>query len=124
MTEMEDRILLMNMIANAQVTERAVLRLCHELLSERGPLPIGEVGKIMGETTFIVGFSAILKMKYGGLKRLLLRNVQMVAIANDHPFNPYILLRDSLTAEENSLVEKGLFPPSAIARLRQVCIFM
>lgn len=54
-----------------QVTPPALLSLSTEILSERGPIPVGEVGKLLQEATSNGSLSSTLKERFGGLKRFL-----------------------------------------------------
>lgn len=45
--------------------------LCMDILYDRGSVPVGEIGKLVQELTGSVSLSAILKDRYGGLKKFL-----------------------------------------------------
>lgn len=45
--------------------------LSKDILVERGPLPVGEIGKMLQEITNITSLSTFLKEKFGGLKKFL-----------------------------------------------------
>jgi hypothetical protein len=53
------------------VTESALKSFSKDILLERGPLPVGEIGKMLQEMTGISTLSAYLKDKFGGLKKFL-----------------------------------------------------
>ncbi len=53
------------------MTESALKTLSKDILQERGPLPVGEIGKMLQEMTGISTLSAFLKDKFGGLKKFL-----------------------------------------------------
>jgi hypothetical protein len=55
----------------SQVSEATLQALSKDILVERGPLPVGEIGKMLQEITGISTLSAYLKDKYGGLKKFL-----------------------------------------------------
>jgi hypothetical protein len=54
-----------------QVTEGTLRSLSQDILQDRGPLPVGEIGKMLQEITGISTLSAYLKDKFGGLKKFL-----------------------------------------------------
>ena len=54
-----------------QVSEGTLRSLSQEILQDRGPLPVGEIGKTLQEITGISTLSAYLKDKFGGLKKFL-----------------------------------------------------
>jgi len=60
-----------NLILEGRVTETALLILTKDILSERGTLPVGEIGKMLQELTSLISLSAKLKEKFGGLKKFL-----------------------------------------------------
>jgi hypothetical protein len=53
------------------VSETTLQALSKDILNERGPLPVGEIGKMLQEITGISTLSAYLKDKFGGLKKFL-----------------------------------------------------
>lgn len=64
-------ILYTNLILENVLTESALLTLSCEILTDRGPLPVGEIGKMLSEITTFPHFTARLKEKFGGLKKFL-----------------------------------------------------
>jgi hypothetical protein len=63
-------ILYCNLIIESVVTESALINLSIEILADKGPLPVGEIGKILAELTSIPNLSVRLKEKFGGLKKV------------------------------------------------------
>lgn len=65
------------MLLDSELSEPALVSLCVEILTERGCLPVGEIGKLLQEATANGGLPSLLKERYGGLKvrlsELLLR---------------------------------------------------
>ena len=53
------------------MTETSLRVLCRDIIADRGPLPVGEVGKMLQEMTTMTALSATLKEKFGGLKKFL-----------------------------------------------------
>ena len=87
-----------------------MITFCIDLLLIRGPLPAGEVGKILSEASSVQNLSHRLREKYGGLKKFLERYPELFIFSNDHPFNPHILLRQTISAENLELIDRGIFP--------------
>jgi hypothetical protein len=109
-----------DMMLEKVVTDSALLTLCIEILTHRGPLPVGEIGKILAELTGIPNLSTKLKDKFGGLKRFLERFPDVVVFSNDHPFNPHALLRSALAPELLDLIDRGIFPVQLINKTKKV----
>ena len=59
------------LLLEVEVTEPALRTLAGEVLADRGPLPVGEIGKMLQEITANASLSTILKEKFGGLKKFL-----------------------------------------------------
>ena len=81
-----------NFLLENCVSESALLSVSIEILNTKGPLPVGEIGKVLAELTSISNLSVKLKEKFGGLKKFLEHFGDKFAISNDHPFNPHVLL--------------------------------
>jgi hypothetical protein len=64
-----------------------------------------------------------LKEKYGGLKKFLEGYPAIFVVSSDHPFNPNVLLRASLTPDQIELLEKGIFPHQLLMRAKKVRIY-
>jgi hypothetical protein len=88
------------------ITAQALLALISAILKERGPLPVGEVGKRLQEVTQNAQMSNHLKEMYGGLKKFM-ENQPMLILGCDHQFNPHTYLRDSLDKDELQKVSNG-----------------
>lgn len=104
----------------SSLSELALLSLSMEILAMKGPLPVGEIGKLLAETTSIANLSQKLKEIFGGLKKFLERFPNKFVISNDHPFNPNVLLRDSLSAEHLDLIDRGIFPHQLLIKSKKV----
>ena len=113
-------ILYCNMMLECMLSESALLSLSSEILAIRGPLPVGEIGKLLTEATTITNLSQKLKEKYGGLKKYLERFQNIFVISNDHPFNPNVLLRCSLSIEYLDLIDRGIFPHQLLLKVKKV----
>jgi hypothetical protein len=110
------QILYCNFVSDSVITESAILTFCTDLLLVRGPLPAGEVGKILSEASSVQNLSHRLREKYGGLKKLLERYPEIYIFSNDHPFNPHILLRHTISGENLELIDRGIFPIHLISK--------
>eukprot|EP00600_Ochromonadales_sp_CCMP1393_P014037 CAMPEP_0175013974 /NCGR_PEP_ID=MMETSP0005-20121125/10253_1 /TAXON_ID=420556 /ORGANISM="Ochromonas sp., Strain CCMP1393" /LENGTH=1164 /DNA_ID=CAMNT_0016270563 /DNA_START=54 /DNA_END=3544 /DNA_ORIENTATION=- len=108
-----------NLMIESIIARTAVLDLVLEILVQKGPLPIGEVGKALAELTCIAGLSLKLKETYGGLKKFLEEYKEIVIIGTDHPFNPHVVLRRSLSVENLRLVDSGVFPTHAVIKMKK-----
>lgn len=109
-----------NFMVESIISRVSLLDLVVEILEHKGPLPIGEVGKALAELTCIAGLSLRLKEKYGGLKKFLEEYSPTIIIGNDHPFNPHVVLRCSLSADQQSMVDRGQFPTQAVIKMKKV----
>ena len=112
-----DSIRYCNLLLEAQITESALRTLCIEILNDKGSLPVGEIGKMLQEAVSTSSMPALLKEKFGGLKKFLERYPDDFVMNSDHPFNPHVHLRQSLSFEEYASVLRGevLMKPSAAA---------
>lgn len=102
------------------VTESALIVVAMEILVVKGPLPVGEIGKVLAEMTSIPNLSHKLKDKFGGLKKFLEQYPKQFVISNDHPFNPNVLLRNSLSLEQRDMIDKGIIPHQLVAKAKKV----
>jgi hypothetical protein len=108
-----------NLMVEAVLSESALQNLATEILAVKGPLPVGEIGKILAELTSIGNLSQKLKEKFGGLKKFLEHFPTSFVIFNDHPFNPNVLLRRSLTTEQLDLIDRGIFPHQLLLKAKK-----
>eukprot|EP01038_Epipyxis_sp_PR26KG_P013999 gene13999-18775_t len=106
-----------DLILESIVTETSLLAITMEVLSDRGPLPIGEIGKILTELCSNPVLSHKLKESFGGLKKFVEKYAEFFVIYNDHPFNPHILLRATLTPQHIEMLERGVFPTQLFGKL-------
>ena len=94
--KMWERIKYCNLILESQISDSALNTLSKLVLSE-GPLPVGEIGKMLQEAcSAISNMSSILKERFGGLKKFIERFPEDFVLANDHPFNPNVYLKSLL----------------------------
>jgi len=95
------------LVVHNEFTTSGLVSLTESVLAEKGPLPVGEVGKMLQEATTNPHLSHILKEKYNGLKKFLEKFTDKFILSNDHPFNPHVYLRSCFNAEEQRLIETG-----------------
>jgi hypothetical protein len=88
-----DSIKYCSFLLEAEVTDSALFSLSKEILNDKGPLPVGEIGKLLQEFTANAGLSQTLKDQFGGLKRFLEKFPDDFLISTDHPFNPHVYLK-------------------------------
>lgn len=105
-----------NFIADCILSDSAIITFCIDLLLIRGPLPAGEVGKILSEASSLQNLSHRLRERYGGLKKFLEKFPELFIFSNDHPFNPHILLRQAISPENLELIERGIFPMQLLSK--------
>jgi hypothetical protein len=73
-----------NMLIEGQVTESGFRILFKDFLYERGALPVGEIGKMLQDSTGITTLSTSLKLKFGGLKKFLEKYPEEFVIGYKH----------------------------------------
>ena len=105
-----------NFIAESIISESAILTFCTDTLTFKGPLPAGELGKLLSEASSILNLSHKLREKFGGLKKFLERYPEIFVFSNDHPFNPHVLLRSTISQENLELIDRGIFPVHLISK--------
>lgn len=103
-------ILFVNFILFSIISESAILTATIESLAFKGPLPVGEVGKILTDISSMPQLSLHLKEKFGGLKKFLEKFPEVFIFSNDHPFNPHVLLRKCLGPEYQKMIYRGVIP--------------
>lgn len=75
------------------INERDLVQLVVMILKENdGVVTVGKMGSLMHSATNNHSLPAMLKTRYGGLKKLLRRHENIFALASDHPHNPHVML--------------------------------
>ena len=109
-----------NFIVTGVITNvSAIHQLVKQILFDKGPLPVGEIGKSLQELSSTASLSAIIKETFGGLKKVLEGLPDDFFIFTDHPFNPHVFLRKFLETEELAILSRGVIPSSFIGRLKK-----
>jgi len=99
-------------LLESEVTDSALRTLTKEILGDKGPLPVGEIGKLLQEATSNATLSTTLKDQFGGLKKFLEKYPDDFLISIDHPFNPHVYLKSVLTEEEVQQIMNGELTPA------------
>ena len=113
---LDSSLLYCSLLLESEVTAPALLALAREILKEKGPLPVGEIGKSLQESTSNPQIPSILKEKFGGLKKFLEVNKESFLISNDHPYNPKVYLIDTLTNSQIQDIMHGIAPRNTTAQ--------
>jgi hypothetical protein len=102
------RIRYCNLLLESQISESALRTLTFEILNDKGPLPVGEIGKMLQESaSSSSSMSSLLKEKFGGLKKFLELYPDDFLMSTDHPFNPHVYLRKSLKQGDLMAILRG-----------------
>jgi hypothetical protein len=80
------------------VTPYALSTLCEEILAARGPLPVGEIGKTLQDSLGNQRLSAMVKERFGGLKKFFEEAADVFFVGQDHVFNPRVCLQSQVPA--------------------------
>jgi len=104
---LQEELKFCSFLLEREITESALCTLSQVVLEEKGPMPVGEIGKMLQEATANPSLSAVLKESFGGLKKFLEHYPQVFLISQDHPFNPHVYLRNGFTAEEQQKIANG-----------------
>jgi len=82
------------LIMGSKITADAVANLIVHIVEQAGPHPIGEIGKLLQESTGNPNLSRVLKSQFRGLKKLIEGYPHMLKLGGDHSFNPHVYLAD------------------------------
>lgn len=93
--------------SESNINPSQLITLAESVLNEKGPLPVGEVGKMLQEATGNPQLSQILKERHNGLKKFLEKFSDKFIMSCDHPFNPHVYLRRSYSPDEQREIENG-----------------
>ena len=94
-------------VPSDNINPSQLISLAETVLNEKGPLPVGEVGKMLQEATGNPSLSQVLKERHNGLKKFLEKFSDKFIMSCDHPFNPHVYLRRSYSPDEQRLIENG-----------------
>ena len=93
----EDVLRHAELIMGSKITADAVANLIVHIIEQMGPLPIGEIGKLLQEFTGNQNLSRILKSQFRGLKKLIEGYPSSLIVGGDHNFNPHVYLAKTKT---------------------------
>lgn len=99
-----------NFIIKSVVTESAILTFCFDVLSMFGLLTADDLGKRLNDASKVPQVMVTLKEQVGGLKEFLKRYPDVFVFSYEHPYNPHVFLRMTLTTELQVEVENGILP--------------
>lgn len=98
------------------ISEDELVMLIRNVLRENeGAVTVGKMGSLMHASTNNHSLPAMLKAKYGGLKKLLRRHPNVFYIADDHPHNPRVYLRDIGDVKEPHAMSASFSSPHLLA---------
>jgi hypothetical protein len=103
-------VLYCNFIVKAIVSESAILTFCIDVLSMIGLMTADDLGKRLNEASKVPQLMVTLQEQVGGLKEFLKRYPDIFVFSFEHPYNPHVFLRISLTPELQLEVENGVLP--------------
>lgn len=89
------------LIIGSVVTPEALAKLIVSILENKGPLPVGEIGKQLQEITGNENLSVVLRANYRGLKKVVEGFHEIFSVGNEHPFNPLVHLHDTYVRIRN-----------------------
>jgi hypothetical protein len=90
-----------------EIDPNTLVNIAESILLEKGPLPVGEVGKMLQERTKNLQLSQMLKEKHNGLKKFLEKYADRFIMSSDHPFNPHVYLRRCFSPDKQRDIENG-----------------
>ena len=93
--EYECSLEIMQLILCSVPSVGGLARLITYILEQRGPLPVGEIGKQLLEFTCSDQLVKNIKQRYGGLKKMIELHENLFSLGIDHPFNPIVSLKDN-----------------------------
>ncbi|OQR88025.1 Major Facilitator Superfamily (MFS) [Thraustotheca clavata] len=99
------QVLVCDFLLQGHVTPHAVFTKTVDILNEKGPLPIGEIGKCLQDATANTALSVTLKEQFGGLKKFLEQYPCDFIISDDHPYNPKVYVQSHLLDENMAATE-------------------
>jgi hypothetical protein len=90
--ELEAFLEIMELILASVPSSGGLLRIIVYILEQRGPLPVGEIGKQLLELTRSDILVKNIKSKFTGLKKCIEMHSDVFSLGTDHPFNPIVSL--------------------------------
>ena len=78
--------------AGLPLTEPQLITLACRILSDHGSVPVGKMGSLLHKAANDHTLPALLKERYGGLKKFLQAQCKYFILGDDHPYNPHVAL--------------------------------
>ena len=78
--------------AGLPLTEAQLIALACRILSDHGSVPVGKMGSLLHKAANDHTLPALLKERYGGLKKFLQAQSAYFVLGEDHPYNPHVAL--------------------------------
>ena len=78
--------------AGLPLTEPQLITLACRILSDHGSVPVGKMGSLLHKAANDHTLPALLKERYGGLKKFLQAQSKYFILGDDHPYNPHVAL--------------------------------
>ncbi|MCJ1297042.1 3'-5' exonuclease [Xylographa carneopallida] len=74
------------------LTEAQLISLACRILADHGSVPVGKMGSLLHKAANDHTLPALLKERYGGLKKFLQAQSKYFMLGDDHPYNPHVAL--------------------------------
>jgi hypothetical protein len=110
------------LIVGSVVTPEALAKLIVTILENKGPLPVGEIGKQLQEMTGNENLSNVLRANYRGLKKVVEGFHEIFLVGTEHPFNPlvhlhenYVRIRNECWYDDSRFVHLFTFTPGDLS---------
>jgi len=81
------------------ISDESLVGLVAGILEQHGSVPVGRMGSLLHDATNNHSLPAMIKERYGGLKRFLENHKAVFAVGTDHPYNPHVSLRSHAEAD-------------------------
>jgi len=78
--------------AGLPLTEPQLITLATRILADHGSVPVGKMGSLLHKAANDHTLPALLKERYGGLKKFLQAQSKYFILGDDHPYNPHVAL--------------------------------
>mmetsp|Transcript_3185 Transcript_3185/g.4537 ORF Transcript_3185/g.4537 Transcript_3185/m.4537 type:complete len:1323 (-) Transcript_3185:253-4221(-) len=101
--ELEYSLRYAEFVLGGKINQAVLIQLIIQILQQKGPMPVGEVGKNLQILSGCDALSRRLKEQFGGLKKAIeLSNCPRLRVGTEHPFNPNVYLVGNAAVESTS----------------------
>jgi hypothetical protein len=99
-------------VADGEISIKSCVQLISSLLRRHGPLPVGELGKLLHDSSQSGRVMSMIRAKFGGLKKFLqeIGDEAKLTVGTDHPYNPHVWAESAPPMEE---------PPAAVTDVEE-----